>query len=142
MLGLAHHAGLADPAGVGAQEAQVVVDCCRGQAALHPAAHHQIDVAVGELARIEIAKSGVAAQLTKEAREEALAVNHRLRRHALVLYAVGVVVLVQNGAEDSNVVGAADRKELEDGVGVDGRAGCGAQGAAGREGRGDRPGRR
>jgi hypothetical protein len=118
VLRLAHHAGLADPTAVAAQEAEVVVDRRGGQAARDPALHHRLDVAIRELPWVEVAVRRVMAQLPKEARVQPLPVEHRLERRALVLGAVQVVELLQDRAEYAQVVGRADGQGGKDDVGV------------------------
>ena len=73
---LAHHARLADPTAVAAQEAQVVVDRRSGQITSDPALHHRLDVAVGELPRVEVAVRGVMPEFAEEARVQPLPVEH------------------------------------------------------------------
>ena len=118
-----HHACLADPAGVGAQETQVVVDGRGLETALDPPCHHDRDMPVCELARVQVVELGVPAQLTKERRQEALSVEHGVKGHTLVLRRVLVIELLEQRTNHADVVPRAHRKPREDRVGVFRRTG-------------------
>src|SRR5438093_12264158 len=95
---MAHESRLADPFGETAEEAEVRLDCRRGELFALPNRHHGSDVAPAQIARIgQRLESGLVLQVTKESPQEVRAFFARLERHLLV---PGGVLLVKELNQD------------------------------------------
>src|SRR5438093_6303907 len=98
---MAHESRLADPFGETAEEAEVRLDCRRGELFALPNRHHGSDVALAQVTRIgQRLEARLVLQVTKESPQEVRAFFARLERHFLVPGGVLLVKEVNEGFDD------------------------------------------